>query len=347
MNKNIENKAKNEKEYILANSYLEISFSSFGAAVRKICIKKPNGILKNIAFTLPDTEFYSANSVYAGATLAPTSGRIENGLLSINSTLFLLPKNEQGRHHIHGGRKGLSFCFWKLTDQDDHTLTFSAFLPDKVDGYPGNRSFEVTYLLKDNCLEIRQHAISDADTCFNMSNHTYFNLNAFSSSGLDQYLTIHASQVIYNNEEHIPQKTINTSDTEFDFLSCTHIGERINRCPESEQFHIAKGLNHYFRLSENTTDLPACTLLSADKKSALHITTDAPALVLYSGGFIDASCHYEEADGSFHAAYPGCAVAVEPSYAPFHTECPYAAKKFDRLIRWEFCTQDFQEENCN
>lgn len=339
MSENTENKAFIEEEYVLSNKYLKISFSSFGAAVRKICIKKTNDLLKNIAFTLPYTELYPDNALYAGATLAPTSGRIENGLLSVNKTLFFLSKNEQGRHHIHGGRKNLSFCFWNLTDRDSRTLTFSAFLPDQAEGYPGNRRFDVTYLLEDNCLIIRQHAISDTDTCFNMSNHTYFNLNAFSSSGLDQYLTICADRVICNNKEHIPQNTINTQGTEFDFLSCTHIGERLRQYSESEQFRIARGLNHYFQLSEHRTDSPVCTLLSADKKTALRLATDAPALVLYSGGFINSSFHYEKADGSLHAACPGCAVALEPSCLPFHRECSYAAKEFDRTIQWEFCTQ--------
>lgn len=339
METNTENRALNAEEYVLSNKYLTISFSSFGASVRKICIKKTNGKLKNIAFTLPYAELYPDNTLYAGATLAPTSGRIENGLLSVNNTLFLLSKNEQGRHHIHGGSKNLSFRFWRLTARDNHMLTFLTALPDQTDGYPGNRRFEVTYLLKDNCLEIRQHAVSDMDTCFNMSNHTYFNLNAFSSSGLDQYLAVRADRVICNNKEHIPQNTISTSDTEFDFLSCTHIEARFRQYKKSGQFQIAHGLNHYFLLSESSADSPACTLLSADKKTALRLSTDAPALVLYSGGFIDASLHYEKADGSLHAACPGCAVAIEPSYIPFHRECPYAAKQFDRMIRWEFCTE--------
>lgn len=323
-------------DYTLSNPYLEIHFSSFGAAVRKIYYKKENGALKNIAFTMPDTEMFPSNNLYAGATLAPTSGRIENGLLSIHKSLFRLSLNELEKHHIHGGKENLSFYFWELTDKTEKSLTFAAALKDKTDGYPGNRRFKVTYLLEDHFLSILQHAASDEDTYFNMSNHTYFNLNAFSSSGLDQYLTVRADRVICNNEEHIPQNTINTAGTEFDFLSCSHIEQRFDKYPKSMQFHIAKGLNHYFLLSEKAGGSPACTLFSADRKVSLRITTDAPALVLYSGGFINASSHYEDANGSVHAAYPGCAIAIEPSYPPFKKDCPYAAKTFDRSIRWEF-----------
>lgn len=336
MRTNTVNNALEMKNHVLSNQYLEISFSSFGASVRKICYKKGNYSLKNIALSIPDKEFFSPNAAYAGATLAPSSGRIEKGLLSINGSLFTLSLNEKEKHHIHGGRENLSFCFWDLLDKTDKSLTFSATLKDKTDGYPGNRRFEVTYSLEDNSLNIRQHAVSDADTCFNMSNHTYFNLNAFSSSGLDQYLMIRAGQVFCNDKDHIPQDIINTSGTEFDFLSCPHIGKQLDKYSESVQLHIARGLNHYFILSENTDKVPACTLFSADKKISLRLTTDAPALVLYSGGFMDASSHYEDADGFVHAAYPGCAIAIEPSCLPFKRNCPYAAKTFDRSIRWEF-----------
>lgn len=324
------------EEYILSNKYLAISFSSFGACVRKICYKKGNDTLKNIAFTLPRAELYPDNPLYAGATLAPSCGRIEKGLLSINQARYQLTKNEQGKHHLHGGRQNLSFAFWELTDQTKNTLTFLAHLSDRIDGYPGNRTFQVTYHLQDTCLQIRQQASSDMDTCINMSNHTYFNLNAFALSGLDQYLMIQADQVIYNNTEHIPQEARATADTEFDFRSYTHIGRRIEQYPESPQFQTARGLNHYFLLSKNGADSFACALLSADQKTSLRLTTDAPALVLYSGGFMDTSLHYERADGSLYPACPGCAIAIEPSYAPFQDTCPYAAKTFDRFIQWEF-----------
>ena len=77
------------EEYILSNKYLAISFSSFGACVRKICYKKGNDTLKNIAFTLPRAELYPDNPLYAGATLAPSCGRIEKGKLKLFIRIFV------------------------------------------------------------------------------------------------------------------------------------------------------------------------------------------------------------------------------------------------------------------
>jgi aldose 1-epimerase len=330
----IKTPGKNTEEITLSNAALKVVFSSYGAGVRSIHIRKKDACFENIALTLKRKEADTKNPLYAGATLAPAAGRIENGVLYLDNALYPLTRNEQGKHHLHGGEKNLSFSLWDITAHNDHTFIFSNSLKDGVDGYPGNRKFSVKYTLDEHALEIRLHAESDKKTYFNLSNHTYFNLNAFSSSGLNQYLMIRAGQVVLNNEEHIPQNTINTAGTEFDFLTPVNIERRIDTYPESTHFRTARGLNHYFLLSENGESSPACLLTDADKKTTLRLYTDAPALVLYTGGFIDGSSHYE--NNGDKAAYPGCAIAMEPSYAPFFRECPYGTKEFNRFIRWEF-----------
>lgn len=323
-------------EITLKNACLEIVLSSYGAAVKKILYKNKNSSFKNIAFTLLPEHTHEPDPLYAGATLAPAAGRIKNGVLSLKGKTYQLTKNEQGIHHIHGGKECLSFCRWEISSQTDTSVIFSAFLKDGVDGYPGNRKFIVRYTLKDHCLEIQLYVESDAETYCNLSNHTYFNLNAFSSSGLDQYLRVSAGQAFLNDTEHIPQYPVDTADTEFDFLSPTYIGERISSFPGSTQFQAARGVNHYFLLSEKGASSPACSLISADGETSLLLYTDAPALVIYSGGFIDRSLSYLGDDGKAHSAYSGCAVAIEPSFAPFTGDCPYGSNKFERFIRWEF-----------
>lgn len=336
MGMNSERIRKTAKEITLSTACLEAVFSSYGASVKKILYRKKNSSFKNIAFTLDSNHTDLPNPLYAGATLAPAAGRIKEGILSLNGRTYQLTKNEGGIHHLHGGKECLSFCHWDIESLTDSSVLFSAFLKDGTDGYPGNRKFTTEYILKDNCLEIRQHAESDRETYCNLSNHTYFNLNAFSASGLNQYLTVSADQVILNDKEHIPQGLIGTANTEFDFLSPTNIGKRIDSFPDSVQFQTARGLNHCFLLSQKGAALPACSLLSADKDTALLLYTDAPALVIYSGGFIDDSLSYQGDDGLPHPAYPGCAIAMEPSFPPLSKNCPYGADQFDRLIRWEF-----------
>lgn len=344
----------NYSTFSIFNQNLKVILSPYGASVHKLFFRTESDTFKNIAFSLPDDKIFCPNPLYAGATLAPSSGRIKDGILTINDTVFQLTKNENDRTHLHGGTHNLSFQNWTLTDRTDVSASFSAFLKDKTDGYPGNRNFYVSYELKDSSLEIHMRADSDKETYFNMSNHTYFNLNAFSSSGLDQFLKINADSVIYNNEFHIPEEIKPVQNSAFDFKTLHHIAEGLHAHPYDKQLLCAKGYNHYFILSDrfaaqknpcSMMDLPACTLLSGDHQIQMDLYTDAPALALYSGGFIDSSFSYQKEDDSTASAYPGCGIAVEPSYLPFHSICPYASTHFERKIYLSFKKKPKRPEN--
>lgn len=336
MNENSEKIMHAAKEITLSNARLQVVLSSYGASVRKVSYKKKNASFKNIALTLSPGREGLPNPLYAGATLAPAAGRIKNGVLSLDEKTYQLTKNERGAHHLHGGEECLSFCYWDVASQTDTSVIYTAFLKDGADGYPGNRKFTIKYTLQDHCLELRQYAESDVKTYCNLSNHTYFNLNAFFASGLNQHLKVFAEQVILNDAEHIPQYPVSVANTEFDFTFPVNIGQRIASCPESAQFNTARGLNHHFLLSKKGTSSPACSLLSADGTTSLLVYTDAPALVIYSGGFIDDSLSYQGNDGLPHCAYPGCAISIEPSFPPFSGNCPWGSNKFERFIQWEF-----------
>lgn len=350
----IEKSQSNYSTFSIFNKNLKLILSPYGASIHKLFFRTGSDTFKNIAFSLPNDKIFYPNSLYAGATLAPTSGRIKDGILTINNTVFQLTKNENNQTHLHGGTHNLSFQNWAVTDRTDVSISFSAFLKDKTDGYPGNRNFYVSYELKDSSVEIHMWADSDKETYFNMSNHTYFNLNAFSSSGLDQFLRINADSVIYNNEFHIPKEIKSVKNSAFDFKTLQYIAKGLYTYPHDKQLLYAKGYNHYFILSDHSStqknccskvDIPACTLLSGDQQLQMDLYTDAPALVLYSGGFIDSSFSYQKEDNSTAAAYPGCGIAVEPSYLPFHHICPHASTHFERKICLTFTKKPKTPEN--
>lgn len=131
-----------------------------------------------------------------------------SSILLGGETIPLTPN--EGANQLHGGPHNLSAQNWNTEfvrqDYDSVSIGFSAFLADGVDGYPGNRTFHAEYTLDDsNWLTIRYRASTDRPTYINMSNHTYWNLSGdFSSSALDETLTVFANNVCLNNEEHIP-----------------------------------------------------------------------------------------------------------------------------------------------
>ena len=72
-----------------------------------------------------------------------------------------------------------------------------------------------------------------------MSNHTYWNLSGdFSSSALDETLTVFANSVCLNNEEHIPVEIIPIARTIFDFSSPASLKSRLDFLPREEKLPL-------------------------------------------------------------------------------------------------------------
>ena len=60
----------------------------------------------------------------------------------------------------------------------DNSVTFSLEDEDGYLGFPGHKKVSVTYSLdEENALRLHYHASSDKRTIFNLTNHSYFNLD--------------------------------------------------------------------------------------------------------------------------------------------------------------------------
>ena len=352
---------------IITSSGLSLSLFSIGASIQKIAFKgnkwsdHPETYGNELPITLSsgNPDFYRICPCYAGATLAPNAGRISGSSILLGGETIPLTPNE-GANQLHGGPHNLSAQNWNTEfvrqDYDSVSIGFSAFLADGVDGYPGNRTFHAEYTLDDsNWLTIRYRASTDRPTYINMSNHTYWNLSGdFSSSALDETLTVFANNVCLNNEEHIPVEIIPIARTIFDFSSPASLKSRLDFLPREEklrsrccrQISIARGYNHAFILSRDQTSrnfrsLPqpvrkACILSDPVSGHSITLYTDAPALVVYSGGFLDDSIGFP--DGT-HSC-PSCAIALEaqdvpdsPHVLPEHFSITTPEHPFERTIR--------------
>ena len=352
---------------ILTSSGLKLSLFSIGASIQKIAFKQmdPSGIYPKNGPELPitlsstDPQFYRVCPCYAGATLAPNAGRISSSSMRIGQELVSLSPNE-GPHQLHGGPHNLSRMNWDTEfvrqDYDSVSIGFSSFLSDNVDGYPGNRTFHTEYTLDDSgWLTIRYHAVTDRPTYINMSNHTYWNLSGdFSRSALDQKLRIFANNVCLNNEEHIPEGFLPVTRTPFDFQKGASLQNRLEFLPRDEalrtacrrQISIARGYNHAFILNRNQESRSfrsfprpvskACVLESPDSAHSITLYTDAPTLVLYSGGFLDSSMQFSNGSSSC----PSCAIALEaqdlpdsPHFLADHFTLTTPEHPFERMIR--------------
>lgn len=313
----------------------------------------------SLALSLDTVSGYRRNPLYAGATLAPNAGRISDGRLKLPQGLFPLTRND-GSHQLHGGASCLSFCNWDVTDlrqaRSACTVAFCCHLSDGVDGYPGNRRFTVRYRLTDeHALMIRYEASSDCPTYINMANHAYFNLlGDFSVPVDDHQISVAASRYTELRPDHIPEKVSTCSGTPFDFSFPHSLSRQAKKYPRHPQLEIGRGYNHGFLLdcpcdfSEMDDELilnayrkmpPSLTLKEPLTGRQMQVYTDAPCIVLYSGGFIGKELLLEDKIPSSDS----CALAVEcqdipdtPNFAPEKMVLTTPERPFSRTVIYQF-----------
>ncbi|MDO4620935.1 MAG: hypothetical protein Q4B09_09980, partial [Lachnospiraceae bacterium] len=154
---------------VCAADGFEISFSSIGAGIQRVRVPV-SGTLRDTVLSFKNPELYTPNSLYAGATLAPTAGRITAGSFSVNGKPHPLAANENGTVNLHGGPENASFAEWEasapvMTDDGRIRLAYSIQLPDGLCGFPGNRNLTVIYTVgPDHTLLIEYEGVSDRDT---------------------------------------------------------------------------------------------------------------------------------------------------------------------------------------
>ena len=367
------------KEYttvkLTCNDGFSVILCSVGASIRQILFPTADGVLKNIALAFDQDSAYFGNSLYAGATLAPCAGRISHGKLPINDKVYSLSLNENDTNTLHGGFHNASFKNWELVsaevnnsiadiaaetesgtdiDVDIHgssktaVVIFKIVLEDGLDGFPGNRELKAIYTLKeDHSLILRYEAVSDKDTYFNISNHTYFNLTGdFSKSALDHKLQIQADQYILNTPEFIPEGISKVEGTPFDLRKSVILQEQIKAYPDDVQIKRNRGYNHEYILNHNFSTAsstapvmdskPDLSCASPDGSLELQISSDSPCVVVYSGGYFETGIELKEGQ----TTGPDCALAFEfQDYldAPGGHGFPYNIVRAGELWKREIC----------
>lgn len=335
-----------EEIHMISENGMEVDLISYGAAVRRIFVPDRNGFIKNVVMGFQDWKDYEKNPLYAGATLCPNAGRISGALLPLGEDMIKLSAND-GQNSLHGGFQNAAHCCWAVdsleTKTDYCSAAFRVSLADGLDGFPGNRSIRIRYTLRNPMtLEIDMEADSDRPTYFNLSNHSYFNLSGdFTRSALDQSLEIYGEYFIANDGQHLPAQVRTCAGSAFDFSSAVTIKEQMAAFPHEPQLANAAGYNNAFLLEHDEPGelKKAALLMDAASGRRLSLYTDAPSVVLYSGGYI----------GSGFRLYPGltsadsCALALEaqdipdtPSLCPDRTHIVGPGDVYHRQIVYAF-----------
>ncbi len=253
--------AKNIKEYIIEYKNYRLKVLNIGATITEYSLDN-----KNIVLFYDNITDYLNNTMYLGAIVGRTAGRIKNAVYGNTQ----LPKNFLNKHNLHGNDLHLKFFDVK---EIENGLELSLF--DEEGVYTGNANIKVVYKLTDNGLEQEIFANSDKPTLFNFTNHSYFNLKP-NTDIKNLNLKIDSEKVWSLCEESLPKKYIDVKNTAFDFLNSKKIEENLKIY--DKQFEVTKFIDNPYKLNGNV-------ILSSDDLK-LTITTNQPYIVVYTGNYI-------------------------------------------------------------
>ena len=179
---------------------LRVLLTDYGAAVVSIFVKDKDGNERDVILGYDNVKSYEKEYSYFGATVGRYANRISDAKINIDGVEYKLEANDN-ENSLHSGSNGFSKRFWTVKEQKEDEITFEIEDADLEQGFPGNAVVDVTFkVTEENALAIIYNAKADKTTTFNMTNHSYFNLNGHASGSV----YTHTLQI--NAEHYTPVK---------------------------------------------------------------------------------------------------------------------------------------------
>ena len=274
--------------YVLTNTRgMVAKVMTYGAIVTELHVADRSGKFADIVLGFEDLASYMGVHPYFGAVIGRVANRIARGKFKLDSVEYKLATND-GPNHLHGGLRGFDKVVWQgepAQVSNGSGVKFSYLSHDGEEGYPGNLSVTVTYVLtEDNEVRIEYAASSDKATPVNLTNHSYFNLGGAETRDILQHeLSIVADHFTPVNDELIPTGEISpVEDTHLDFRKSRSVGAGIAELPS--------GYDHNFVLNRSGTGLnSAAHVYEATTGRSMEVLTTEPGIQFYSGNFLDGS----------------------------------------------------------
>lgn len=292
-----------------------VKIANLGATITHFIVRDKEGKDVDIVLGYNPVETYFDNTdTYFGATVGRSANRLANANFTLNDQEYKIPKNE-GENNLHSGPTGYQIRLWNVASYspEDQSLTFTLNSLDGDQGYPGNLAISVTFELTDaNELIISYKGISDQDTLFNLTNHSYFNLNGHDQGTIENHLMELKADTftpIIDSHSITSGEMREVTDTAFDFKQAKTIGKDIES--SEEQLVFAGGYDHNWILTEPSMDTPFAVVKGDLSGIQLEAFTTLPGVQFYTGNFLD---HNKGKDGKIYGKRNG--FCLETQYFP-------------------------------
>ena len=314
--------------YTISCGKLAARISDLGATVVNFWVPDRNGAADDIVLGYESPADYLAGTAYLGATIGRTANRIRNGSFVMNNKTWSMPANE-GPHNLHSGPNGYDSRIWQVKSHTAESITLALYSPDGDQGLPGNAEIQVQYTLTQDALRIRYEAVSDKDTIFNLTNHSYFNLAGHQNPhrAMEQTLSMPARFFNPDDAANIPTGELRSvAGTPMDFRTPKPLGRDIGA--DYDALHLQGGYDHNYEVFCN----PCATLHDPVSGRTMVVITDCPGIQLYTANFTDTTgkngVHYGRGSG----------VCLETQFYPDsvnHPEWPQPFVKAGQIYKSE------------
>ncbi len=288
-----------------------VTVLDYGCTLQSIVVPGRDGRLSDVCLGYGSVAAYENEDGYLGACIGRYANRLGDGVFELNGKTYTLFKNN-GKNTLHGGKTGFDKYVWDSRIEGD-ALVFSRVSPDMEEGYPGSLAVTVTYRFGEgNRLSIEYHAVSDADTVVNLTNHAYFNLTGGPSGDIRGHvLQTDAASVTENDKSGCPNgKLLPVSGTPFDFTSPKPLGKDIDS--DNEQLRLFHGYDHNYVLPAGQGLRTAAVLYEPTSGRRMTVQTTKPGIQLYTANFLNGST--PDKNGTLLHQYSG--VCLETQYFP-------------------------------
>ncbi|WP_406610178.1 galactose-1-epimerase [Agarivorans sp. JK6] len=288
----------------------EATVLAWGATLASLKIKLSSGELREVVLGCDSFEDYLKQDAYLGATVGRYANRIKQARFEYQGQVYALSAN-QDEHQLHGAND-FSHRDWQGEQLADNKVRFTISSVDGECGFPGNMQAQLDYTLdEDNQLVLDYSATVDKACPVNLTDHSYFNLNAASSTVLQHHLYIAADHYLPVAADGIPVDGLKPVEgTGFDFRQAKLIAKDLKKDPDQQ---LVGGYDHSYLLQEQVVSegKPVARIIADDASLAMEVYTNKPAIQLYTGNFLTGNPGH---NGEVYQAHSG--VALETQFLP-------------------------------
>lgn len=307
--------------YLLTNDNgMTVGITDLGADLVSVRVPDGHGRRPDVLLGYDGAAGYEENGPLFGAIVGRVANRIGGASFELGGRTYRLAKNE-GDNSNHSGPHMYFRRLWKTIEgKTDDTVAFELLSRDGDQGFPGALDVVVSYTLgEDNTLRVHYEAQPSAPTLVNLTCHAYWNLNGHASgSVLGHTLTLDSDEYAVATPVLIPTGELAAAVGDMDF-----------REPRTFASGIGNHYDTYYFLRDKTCRLRHAARLVGDVSGiAMDVSTDAPGLQVYTGGFLDERfCK----DGANYPAGSGVALETQlPPDAIHHKQFPQPVFTPDR-----------------